>query len=347
MAIVITGIGSDVPPSRLTNKDFEKMGLKTSDSWIVSHTGIKTRPIAGPDQASSDLMVPAAQKALENANLAISDIDLIIATSSFPDRIVELTSDIIATKLSAPANLLAVDVNAECAGFCWALADAVEKMTYDWHFQRALVVSGDATTRFVDYQDRETCVLFGDGAGAVVLENRADEANGIIGWRRESDRRYQDCLRVEAGGTAMPANLETVEKRRHYMHFGPKGGSPMLRAIVSRMPDLCLELCQGYGIDIRSIKRIIPHQLNKRITDAAKERLMKMGVKEEVIFDANTARYGNCSGSSVPMALDTVYRQGDLEPGDLVLLIAFGAGLKYGAVLLRWWLPKFQGGKEM
>lgn len=346
MGVVITGIGSYVPEKIMENSDFEKM-VDTTDEWIRERTGICERRISAPEQASTDLIVPAAQQALECAKLSIDEIDSIYVTTSFPDRPVELSSDILAAKLDAPPNLLAIDVNAECAGFCWTIASAVEMMENRRNqnrFPKVLVVSGDATSKFVDYTDRNSCILFGDGAGAVVLETVPDEENGIIGWRRESDRGYQDCLRVIAGGTAMPASHETVDQKLHYMHFGPQGGAPMLKAIVGRMPDLCLELCQDYDIDIRKIKRIIPHQLNKRITDAAKKRLCELGVKEEVIFDANTARFGNCSGSSVPLALDTVYRQGDLEPGDLVLLIAFGAGLKYGAVLLRWWLPKFQGG---
>lgn len=338
MGICITSVGSYVPSKRLTNADLERM-VDTTDEWIVTRTGIHERRISSLEQASTDLMVPACHRALENARKTIDDIDLLIVTWSFPDRLVELPSDILASKLGARPGLLAIDSIAECAGFCWALADAAEKMTLG-NFKTVLVVSGDATSKFVDYQDRNTCVLFGDGAGAVVLEKSDDI--GIIGYKRECDRRYQDCIRVEAGGTAMPASHETIEKRLHYMHFGPAGGGPMLRAIVERLPDLCRELCREYGIDINQLTKIIPHQLNRRIIDSVRKVLKKYGVREEAIFDENTTIYGNCSGSSLPVALDTVYRRGDLEPGDLVQLISAGAGIKYGVVLLRWTMERYR-----
>lgn len=338
-SIVITGTGSYWPERILTNEDLEKM-VDTSDEWIRSRTGISERRIAAAEQASSDLMVPAAEKALVMANLKIEQLDLIITSWSWPDTFVPATSDIFAEKIGAPKHLLAQDFTAQCAGFVWALGWAYDKMRLHSKYQKVLLVSGDVTTKFVDYEDRNTCPLFGDGAGAVILENLDVEGYGILGYLEASDRNFLDCLSVPAGGTAKPSTHETIENREHFMRFGPKGGSPMLRAIVPIIPKLWQDLCLEIGIEPTEVKLIIPHQLNQRIVDPAKKRLEKLGIS---IYDRNIARYGNCSGSSVAMALDTAYREGLIEKGDHIQLQSYGAGLKYGTVAIRWWLPRFQG----
>jgi len=338
-SIVITGTGSYWPEKILTNQDLEKM-VDTSDEWIRTRTGISERRIAALEQASSDLMVPAAEKALAMANRKIEEIDLIITSWSWPDAFVPGTSDIFAEKIGAPKNLLAQDFTAQCSGFVWALGWAYDKMRlYPKKYQRVLLVSGDVTTKFVDDKDRNTCPLFGDGAGALILEYLDIEGYGILGYLEASDRNFLDCLSVPAGGTAKPASYETILNREHFMRFGPKGGSPMLKAIVPIIPKLMQDLCAEIGIEPSEVDLIIPHQLNQRIIDPAKKRLKKLGIG---IYDRNIARYGNCSGSSVAMALDTAYREGLIEKGDHIQLQSYGAGLKYGTVAVRWWLEKFQ-----
>lgn len=330
MGIIITGIGSYVPDKILTNFDLEKM-VDTTDEWIRSRTGISERHISGPNEFSSDLMAPAARQALAMAGKDIREIDLIVVATSFPDKIVPLTSDIFAEKIGAPRNLTAIDMNAECASFCWALASCCEMIIIDpQQYQTVLLVSGDTTSKFTDYTDRESCVLFGDAGAAVVLEqNFGREGTGIIGWYRKSDRRFLDCLSAPYGGA---------------MHFGPNGGGPLLKAIVEITPPMLEEFCAKYHIDIAKIAKIVPHQLNQRITDALKKAMVKQGLPTDVVYDKNIAKFGNCSGTSVGLALDACYREGGLSPGDLVILIGWGAGLKIGITALRWTLPQITKG---
>jgi 3-oxoacyl-[acyl-carrier-protein] synthase-3 len=251
--------------------------------------------------------------------------------------LVPTTSDTFAQKLGAPNTTLALDVTAECVGFCLALGEAYDKMRLYSRYRTVLVVSGDAVSKFVDYQDRETCILFGDGAGAVVIEAIDEEGYGILGYRMDSDRGFIGCLSAKAGGTALPASPDTVAKRQHYVHFGPYGGGAMLKAIVRKVPELRRQICADTGVPVEAISLVIPHQLNKRITDASKKR------SAMPIYDRNIARYGNCAGSSVALALDTAFREGEIARGDYVMLEAYGAGMKYSNVVLRWWLPEAQG----
>jgi len=332
----ITGIGSEVPTTILTNDDLSKM-VATSDEWITQRTGIKERRIADVGISSSDLMMPAAQKALAMARKTAADLDLILVTYSFPDQLVPNTSDTFAQKLGAPNTTLALDVTAQCAGFCLALGEAYDKMFLYPRYRTVLVVSGDATSKFVDYQDRNTCILFGDGAGAVVMEGIDEEGYGILGYRMNSDREFIDCAGAKAGGTALPASLDTVGKREHYVHFGPDGGGPMLKAIVRKVPELRRQICADIGVPLEAISLVIPHQLNMRIVDASKRQ------SATPVYDRNIARYGNCAGSSVALALDTAFREGEIVRGDYLMLEAYGAGMKYGNVVLRWWLPQHQG----
>jgi 3-oxoacyl-[acyl-carrier-protein] synthase III len=329
----ITGIGSYVPEQVLTNEDLSKI-VDTSDEWITQRTGIKERRIAEAGVSSSDLMVPAARQALAMADKTVADLDLILVSYSFPDQLVPHTSDTFAKKLGAPNQTPALDVIAECVGFCLALGEAYDKMRLYPRYRTVLVVSGDAMSKFLDYQDRNTCVLFGDGAGAVVIETVDEEGYGILGYRMSSDREFIDCLSARAGGTALPASHDTVEMREHYIHYGPNGGGPMLKAIVRKIPELRRQICADTGISLEEISLVIPHQLNQRIIDASQKQ------SSTPIYDRNIARYGNCAGSSVALALDTAFQEGELARGDYVMLEAYGAGMKYGNVVLRWWLDQ-------
>ena len=332
----ITGIGSEVPATVLTNDDLSRM-VETNDEWITQHTGVEERRIADEGVSSSDLMVPAAQKALASAGKTVADLDLILVTYSFPDQLVPNTSDTFAQKLGAPDTTPSLDVIAECVGFCLALGEAYDKMRLYPRYRTVLVVSGDAISKFVDYEDRGTCVLFGDGAGAVVIERVEEEGYGILGYRMTCDRAFIDCLSTKAGGTALPTSADTVAKREHYVHFGPYGGGAMLKAIVRTVPELRRQVCADTGVPLEAIRLVVPHQLNKRITDASRRQ------SPIPIYDRNIARYGNCAGSSVPLALDTAFREREIARGDYVMLEAYGAGMKFGTVVLRWWLPHDRG----
>lgn len=331
----ITGVGSEVPEAVLSNDDLCRM-VDTTDDWITQHTGVKERRIAGPGVSSSDLMVPAAQRALAMAGKTVVDLDLILVSYSFPDQLVPNTSDTFAQKLGAPNKTLALDVTAECVGFCLALGEAYDKMRLYPRYQTVLVVSGDATSKFVDYQDRATCILFGDGAGAAVVERIAEEGYGILGYRVVSDRDFIECIDTRAGGTALPSSHDTVTNRDHCLHFGPYGGGPMLKAIVRKIPELRSQICADTGVPAESIRLVVPHQLNQRITDASKKQ------SPLPVYDRNIARYGNCAGSSVALALDTAFQEGEFTRGDYIMLEAYGAGMKYGNVVLRWWLGPSQ-----
>lgn len=336
---VITATGSYVPEEILDNRYFESI-VSTNDEWIMTRTGIGQRRRARPQESSSDLMLPAAQKALAMAQKSVDELDLIVVSYSFPDQLVPGTSDLFAKKLGAPDELTTNDVVGQCAGFCLALGQTYDKMRLYPEFKTVLVVSGDVTTKFVDYEDRNSCILFGDGAGAVVVERIEEEGYGIMGYTEGSDRKFIDCLGVEAGGTVVPASLETVKARRHFMHFGPEGGGAMLKAIVQKVPELREALGERANLNPAELDLIVPHQLNQRIIDASKKR------SNVRVYDRNVFRYGNCSGSSVAMALDDAYREGEIEKGDVLDIESYGAGLRFAAVAVRWWLPKFQGGKE-
>lgn len=336
--IGIIGLGSYVPERRLTNRELEEM-VVTTDEWIKQRTGIESRPIAKDGVSSTDLMVSAADQALTDAFTMADDpdLDLILVTTSFPDNIVPLSSDSFHAKIGAKPRTLAIDVVAECAGFCWALAQAEKEMRSEG-FRKVLIVSGDKTTAFTDYQDRKTCILFGDAAGAVVL-GECDEDYGLLAHLRANDSQYLDCIDIPAGGSALPTSEETVRQRLHYMRM--PGGNQMLKVIGGQvMPEMCRKICEQVGIELAQVRWIIPHQANFRITDLARKRL---GVDPEVVFDDNTRLFGNTSGSSVPLALDCLYRAGKLDRGDYIILVAFGAGFKFGANLIRWNLPTFKG----
>lgn len=342
LPVTIISLGSYVPKEILTNDDIRDRRPPdipenewTDDSWIFPRTGIKERRIAPSDWGSSDLMVPAAQRALADANLSINDIDLIVTSTSFPDKGSDCprTSEIFKGRIGAPQTTLSVSENAECAGFEWALIRAQMEMTCKG-FQRVLVVSGDKTTSAVNQRDRKTWPLFGDAAGAVVLAP-CEEGEGIVASLRGTDPEFIDAIEIPAGGSKMPATLETVEQGLHFMSM--PGGAEMLKVIGGRIfPDICRQLVAKVGINISDVRHIIPHQANIRITKAAERKLGKRIFKETQLW------FGNTSGSSVPLALDTLYLHGELDPNDYVLPVGFGAGFDWGGVLIRWTKPRYR-----
>ncbi len=340
--VTIIGLGSYVPSTVLTNDDIRDRRPSdipetewTGDAWIFPRTGIRERRIAPKDWGSSDLMVPAANRALADGNLAIGDIDLIITSTSFPDKGSDCprTSEIFKHLIGAHQTPLSVTENAECAGFEWASIRAQEMMTL-YGYERVMVVSGDKTSSAANPRDRKTYPLFGDAGGCVILAP-CDEGDGFLASARGTDTTYIDAIEIPAGGSKMPATLETVQQGLHYMTM--PGGSDMLKIIGGKVfPDICRELVAKAGISLEQVRHIIAHQANIRITIAAERRLGTHLFKETQLW------FGNTSGSSVPLALDTLYLHGDLEPGDYIIIVGFGAGFIWGGLLMRWTKPRFR-----
>jgi 3-oxoacyl-[acyl-carrier-protein] synthase-3 len=322
----IVGIGSYLPEQKLTNIDLESM-VDTSDEWIVTRTGISERRLADPDQATSDLGVIAATSALAMAQVAPGDVDLLVVGTSSPDFIFPSTAAIMQDELGLSCG--AYDVMAACTSFVHALytgACAIESGRAD----QVLVVGADAITRHIDFTDRRTCVLFGDGAGAVLL--RATEEPGIEGIVLGTDGSGADFLKVPAGGSRLPA---TEERCREGLQFVRMSGSEVFKFAVRIIPNATSEALSACGHTVSDLTWLVPHQANQRIIAAASDRL---GMPPERVF-SNVASTGNTSAASIPLALDDLYTSGRLAPGDLLALVGFGAGLTWGAAIVRWVLP--------
>lgn len=335
-SLAITGVGSFLPACILSNVDLEKM-LDTTDQWIMERTGIKERRIAGPGVASTDLALEAAEAALEDAGLRPEDLDLIIFSTSFSDygANVPRSAEVFKLKLGA-RNALSLEESAECAGFDFALARARAEAPF-YGFKKILVACGDKTTAFANKKDRQTVILFGDGGGAVVLEP-CKGGEGVLASARLTHPEASawsktpalEWITVPAGGSKWPATTSTVRSGYHFMIM--RDGKSIMRFVVEKMPEVCLAVCEKAGVDIREVKIIVPHSANSRIIKSAEERL---GIEPGVILD-NVEKVGNTSSSSVPIGLDRVYREGRIEPGDLVLTVGFGAGMVLAANLICW-----------
>jgi 3-oxoacyl-[acyl-carrier-protein] synthase-3 len=339
---VITGIGTHVPEKILTNEDLERM-VDTSDEWIVTRTGIKERRIAG-DENASDLAEKAGKRALSDAGLALRDVDLLMLTTSSPEMIFPSTACLAQAKmgLTCPA----FDIMAACSGFVFgtAVADALIRAGA---FRRILLVGTDAMSRLVDYSDRGTCILFGDGAGAVVLEAADDAAGGgtgavgtadaagaslpggVLASALFSDGTRVDALKVPAGGSAIPVSEESVRDRLHYIKMD---GKEVYKFATKAVPEAVEAALAQAGLTLDDVDFVIPHQANQRIIDAAAERL---GLPHEKMV-SNISRYGNTSTASIPLALEELVREGRITPGMVVVLVGFGAGLTWGASVIRW-----------
>ncbi len=320
----IAGLGSHLPERVVPNAWFEGL-VDTSDEWIRERTGIAERRFAADEEATSDLAVVAARRALEDAGVSPEQLDLIVCATLTPDTPIPATAVWVQRKLgvSCPA----FDVNAACAGFSYAIATAtafVESGAAD----TVLVLGAEVLSRVLDFTDRSTCVLFGDGAGAVVL--RRSETPGVLGSLLGADGRAAEILIIPAGGSARPASPETVVARDHSIRM-PAGREVFKRAVVE-MAAACRALLEKAGHTPDDVDVLIPHQANARIMVAVAERL-GIGPDRAVI---DVAEVGNTSAASIPIALDRAYRAGRLRPGQLVLLTSFGAGLAWGATLIRW-----------
>jgi 3-oxoacyl-[acyl-carrier-protein] synthase-3 len=327
----IAGTGMYVPEGLLTNADLERM-VDTSDQWIRERTGIVERRIAAPGQASSDLGLEAARRALEMAGLAPRDVDHIIVATTTPDRILPSCACTLQQKLGAD-RAAAYDVFAACTGFVYGLGLG-QGLIGAGLVDTVLLVGVETLTRIVDFTDRNTCVLFGDGAGAAILRP-CEPGAGILAVDIHSDGDLGDVLEVPAGGSLLPASADTVRGRKHFISMR---GKKLFPFAVRSMEESLLAALERADLTPQDLDLVIPHQANQRIIDAVRERLGLPTHKMVV----NIERYGNTSSASIPISLDEVVRAGRLEPGDRLGLCAFGGGATWGAAIVRWTLARVQ-----
>ncbi len=321
----ITGVASYVPEKVLTNFDLEKM-VDTNDEWIVSRTGIRERRVAAKGEASSDMSVKAITKLLEETGVKAEEIDAIIVATITPDMVFPSTAALIQEKIGAN-KAWGYDLSGACSGFLFALKSGAA-LIQTGH-KKVIVVGIDTMSSILDYTDRNTCILFGDGGGAVLLEPTEDENYGIIDEILLIDGSGADALHMKAGGSRKPATHETVDAREHYIY--QDGKSVFKRASID-MANVSLEILEKNDFKAEDVDIFIPHQANKRIIDMAARRA---GFKDNQVL-LNIDKYGNTTGGTLPLGLDEVVREKRIKDGDLVLLAAFGAGYTWGSVLLRY-----------
>ncbi|HKR58985.1 MAG TPA: beta-ketoacyl-ACP synthase III [Pyrinomonadaceae bacterium] len=321
----ILGTGHSYPEGILTNADLANM-VETSDEWITTRTGIKQRRKAAPGEYTSLFAVRASLQAIERAGLTPQDIDLIICATVSPDQILPSTGCIIQAELGAN-KAAAMDVVAACSGFLYGVTLA-NTMIQSGQTKYALVVGAEILTQYVDYTDRHTCVLFGDGAGAAVL-GPAEGDRGILSSRIRSDGRFQEQLFSPGGGTRRPSTAETLAAGDHFFKMK---GNELFKVAVRSMAEVSREVLEEAGLKAEDVKLFIPHQANQRITDAVAS---KLNVDDSLVY-SNISMHGNTSSASIPIALDECVEAGRIKEGDLVLLASFGGGVTWGGVLLRW-----------
>ncbi|MCD5390968.1 ketoacyl-ACP synthase III [candidate division NPL-UPA2 bacterium] len=321
----IVGTGSFVPEKVLTNFDLEKM-VDTSDEWIKVRTGIRGRHIVDEKTATSDLAVKAAERALEQAKISPSEIDLIIVATVMPDMSFPSTACLVQDRIGAK-KIAAFDLSAACSGFVYSLAVA-HQFIKNGVYETALVIGTETLSKITDWTDRNTCVLMGDGAGAVVLRP-TDEGRGILSFCLGADGKAGDLLKLPAGGSRLPATHETIDKGLHYIKLR---GSELFKIAVRVLARAGEEALSQCGLSSKDVRLFIPHQANLRIMQAAAE---KAGIPLSRLY-SNIDKYGNTSAASIAIALDEAYRGGKIKEGDIILLDAFGGGLTWGACVIRW-----------
>jgi 3-oxoacyl-[acyl-carrier-protein] synthase III len=322
----ISALGTYVPPRILSNADLEKM-VETSNEWILERTGIRERHLVDKGVATSDLAVEAAKKALAERGLQPTDIEAILVATVTPDMLFPSTACLVQHKLGAKG-AWGFDLSAACSAFLYALQTGAQYVSTGMH-KRVLVIGSDVMSSIIDYTDRATCVIFGDGAGAVLLEPAGEDSIGLIDFLHEVDGAGACSLYMPGGGSLHPSTRETVDKKMHYVH---QDGQAVFKFAVRKQTELCEKLLQRNGLKGSEIDAFIPHQANRRIIMATADRL---GLKPESII-VNIDRYGNTTAGTIPLAMDTALQEGKLKKGSLVLLASVGAGFTVGATLLRW-----------
>jgi len=323
----ITALGCYTPARVLTNQDLEKM-VNTSDQWILERTGIRERHIAGPEMATSDMAVEAARCALQQRGIDASELDAILVCTVTPDMFFPATACLVQNRIGA-RHAWGFDLIAACSSFVYGLTVGANLIGSGTH-RKVLVIGADTMSRIIDYTDRTTCVLFGDGAGAMLLE-RAEEGEdaGFIDFLGEIDGSGAEALKMPAGGSRMPASAETVEKRLHYVH---QDGQQVFKYAVRKMYESCRDLLQRNGFTGNDVGVMIPHQANRRIISGAADRL---GIDKSKVV-VNIENYGNTTAGTIPLATRDAIQEGRLKKGDLVMFVAVGAGYTAGASLWRW-----------
>jgi 3-oxoacyl-[acyl-carrier-protein] synthase-3 len=324
--VKISALGTYTPPRLLTNADLEKM-VETSDEWILARTGIRERHIVDKGVATSDLATEAAKKALAERGLVPSDVEAIIVATVTPDMFFPSTACLVQNKLGA-AGAWGFDLSAACSAFLYGLQTGAQFVANGMH-KKVMVIGADVMSSVIDYTDRATCVIFGDGAGAVILEPADDDSLGILDYMHEVDGSGGCYLYMPGGGSLHPSTHETVDKKMHFVH---QDGAAVFKFAVRKMSEACVDILKRNHLTGDDIDLMIPHQANLRIINATAERL-KLPPEKVVI---NIERYGNTTGATIPLAMHTAIEEGRLKKGDLVLLAAVGAGFTVGTTLLRW-----------
>ncbi|MGA3087749.1 MAG: beta-ketoacyl-ACP synthase III [Terriglobales bacterium] len=327
--VKISALGTYVPPRLLTNADLATM-VDTNDEWIMSRVGIRERHIVDKGVATSDLAFEAAKKALCERGIEASDLDAIIVATVTPDMLFPATACLVQHKLGAQ-KVWGFDLSAGCSQFVYALQVGAQFVQSGAH-KKVMVIGADVMSSIIDYTDRATCVIFGDGAGAVIVEANDpidDDAIGLIDFLHEVDGSGGVSLYMPGGGSLNPASHETVDKKMHYVH---QDGAAVFKYAVRKMAEVCEEILRRNGLAGNDIDLFIPHQANLRIINATADRVK---LRRETVV-TNIDRYGNTTGATIPLAMDTARQEGRLKKGSLVLLAAVGAGFTTGATLLRW-----------
>ncbi len=326
----ISAVAHYVPPKVLTNFDLEKM-VDTSDEWIRTRTGISERRILEPGKATSDMSAEAVKRLCELRGIDPKEIELIIVATVTPDMFFPSTGNLVQEKVGAK-NAWSFDVAAACSGFLYALSVGTQFVVSGMH-KKVVVIGSDKMSAIVNYRDRNTCVLFGDAAGAVLLEPTEDEDKGIMDFMLYSDGSGADYLKMKAGGSLYPASLETVANDWHFIY---QDGKSVFKFAVTKMAEVSVDILKKYGYTGKDLTLFVPHQANLRIIDAAVKRL---GIDYDRVM-ININKYGNTTAATIPLALSEAYQEGRLQEGDLVLFATFGGGFTWGSTLLKWGVPK-------
>lgn len=324
-AVGIIGIGTYVPEKIMTNKDLESI-VETSDEWIVDRTGIRERRIAAPEMATSDLASRAAQRALDDAGVTAEEIDLIIVATATPDMFFPSTACLVQANLKA-TNAAAFDLTAGCSGFVYAMVTGSQFIAAGL-YKKILVIGAESLSKILDWTDRNTCVLFGDGAGAAVLAETTP-GYGILASQLGADGAGGDLLKLPAGGSRNPATAETIAQRMHFVHMS---GNEVFKFAVKIMGEAALKALEAAGLSADDVDCLIPHQANIRIIQSAAKRL-KLPMDKVMV---NVDKYGNTSAASIPIALEEAVHAGRIKQGDNVVLVGFGAGLTWAASVIKW-----------
>lgn len=326
-SVVIKGMGSYTPNKVVTNDDLSSV-VETSDEWIRTRTGIGARHIADENETASYMAAKAAEEAIEKAGLTADDVDLLIVATITPDMMFPSTACLVQSKLGM-RKVACFDLEAACSGFIYALEVGVA-MLKAGAYRNAVVIGAEKLSSIIDWEDRTTCVLFGDGAGAAVLSKVEEENTGFLGALMGADGDSAALLHMPGGGSSVPSSHESVDQRQHFLKMN---GKEIFKVAVRHMEQATIDLLQEKGLTTGDIDCVIPHQANMRIIDSLGDRL---GVPKEK-FVNNLDRFGNTSAASIPIALTEAVRLGRLKSGDNLLLIAFGAGLTWGACLIKWY----------